>query len=144
MGYSERVMGASAPHSLDFDREWGFMSTNILIVDDSRFSRLSLKTVINGAPGEWTLWEAANGEEALAVVAKVDMDIVFLDYNMPGDDGLTVGKKIRALQPSANLAMVTANVQGTLADEVRANGIHFIPKPVTSENIVAYLQQVVS
>ncbi|OIQ98320.1 chemotaxis protein CheY [mine drainage metagenome] len=117
------------------------MSKNMLIVDDSRFSRLSLRKVVTGAFEGWAIEDAADGEEALAIAARMPFDVVFIDYNMPGDDGLTVGKKLRLLQPQARLAMVTANVQGSLAEEVRANGIHFIPKPVTTENIVAFLTQ---
>ncbi|NFV80728.1 response regulator transcription factor [Magnetospirillum aberrantis] len=115
------------------------MPRNILIVDDSRFSRLSLRAIIAEKMPDAYVCEAANGAEAMAVVEEMMLDFVFLDYNMPGDDGLTVGRAIRARQPEARLAMVTANVQGALAEEVRAAGIDFIGKPIKAAAIADFL-----
>lgn len=119
----------------------GLMPKNILIVDDSRFSRLSLRAIVADKFPDYYVCEAANGAEALAIVEEMVLDAVFLDYNMPGEDGLTVGRKIAQAQPSAKLAMVTANVQGVLADEVRAAGIAFIAKPIRPEAIADFLNQ---
>lgn len=115
------------------------MPKNILIVDDSRFSRLSLRAVVADKFPDCYICEAANGTEALAIADEMILDVVFLDYNMPGEDGLTVGRRIHARQPAARLAMVTANVQGVLADEVRAAGIEFIAKPIQAQAIVDFL-----
>jgi CheY-like chemotaxis protein len=115
------------------------MPKNVLIVDDSRFSRLSLRAVVADKFPDYYICEAANGAEALAIADEMMLDVVFLDYNMPGEDGLTVGRRIRERQPSARLAMVTANVQGVLAEEVRAAGIEFIAKPIQAQVIADFL-----
>ena len=115
------------------------MPKNVLIVDDSRFSRLSLRAIVADKFPDWYICEAANGADALGIAAEMMLDYVFLDYNMPGDDGLTVGRAIHARQPQARLAMVTANVPGALAEEVRAAGIEFIGKPIRAEAIVEFL-----
>ncbi|MGE5478402.1 MAG: response regulator transcription factor [Bacteroidales bacterium] len=115
------------------------MPKNVLIVDDSRFSRLSLRAVVADKFPDYYICEAANGAEALAIADEMMLDVVFLDYNMPGEDGLTVGRRIRERQPAARLAMVTANVQGVLADEVRAAGIEFIGKPIQAQVIADFL-----
>lgn len=117
------------------------MPKNILIVDDSRFSRLSLKAVVADKMPDSYICEAANGVEALAIAEEMMLDFVFLDYNMPGDDGLTVGRAIHARQPLARLAMVTANVQGAMAEEVRAAGIYFIGKPIKAAAVADFLSQ---
>lgn len=117
------------------------MPRNILIVDDSRFSRLSLRAVIADKFPDDYICEAANGAEAMGIAEEMMLDVVFLDYNMPGEDGLTVGKLIRERQPKARLAMVTANVQGVLAEEVRATGIDFIAKPIQPQAIVEFLSR---
>lgn len=122
----------------------GSMPKNILIVDDSRFSRLSLRAIVADKFPDYYVCEAANGAEALAIVEEMVLDAVFLDYNMPGEDGLTVGRQIKVRQPSARLAMVTANVQGVLADEVRAAGIAFIAKPIQAQAIVDFLTRSLS
>lgn len=115
------------------------MPKNVLIVDDSKFSRLSLRAIIADKFSDVYVCEAANGAEALAIAAEMMLDVVFLDYNMPGENGLAVGRTIRARQPHARLAMITANVQETLAEEVRAAGIEFIGKPIRAEVIVEFL-----
>lgn len=117
------------------------MPKNILIVDDSRFSRLSLRAAVADKFPDLYICEAANGAEAMAIAEEMILDVVFLDYNMPGEDGLTVGRRIRERQPNARLAMVTANVQGALADEVRAAGIEFIGKPIQAQAIVEFLNR---
>jgi CheY-like chemotaxis protein len=119
----------------------GGMPKNILIVDDSKFSRLSLRAIIADKFPDFYICEAANGTEALGIADEMLLDVVFLDYNMPGDDGLTVGRAIHARQPTARLAMVTANVQGVLAEEVRAAGIEFMGKPIRAEAIVEFLNR---
>ncbi|HLO75574.1 MAG TPA: response regulator [Magnetospirillum sp.] len=115
------------------------MPKNILIVDDSRFSRLSLRAAIVGKFPDWYICEAADGAEALRIAEEMMLDFVFLDYNMPGDDGLTVGRKLKQRQPAARLAMVTANVQEAVAEEVRNAGIEFICKPIRPDAIVEFL-----
>jgi len=120
------------------------MQKNILIVDDSRFSRLSLRAIIADKFPGWYICEAANGAEAWTIANEMSLDVVLLDYNMPGEDGLTVGKKIKEIQPKANLAMVTANIQGMLAAEVREAGIEFIAKPINAAAIADYLTRVTS
>jgi two-component system chemotaxis response regulator CheY len=79
----------------------------ILLVDDEphirKFVGLLLKQI--GSP---TIIEAANGEEALALYQQERPDLVLLDINMPGLDGLATLRKLRELDPEVVVIMLTS------------------------------------
>src|SRR3954467_9636455 len=65
----------------------------ILIVDDQPLTR-ELMTLVVHAQGHKTL-VATNGEEALAIAASRDLDLVLLDVVMPGMDGFEVARRLK-------------------------------------------------
>jgi two-component system chemotaxis response regulator CheY len=79
----------------------------ILLVDDEphirKFIGLLLKQL--GAP---TIIEAGNGREALALYQQERPDLVLLDVNMPGLDGLATLRKLRELDPDVVVIMLTS------------------------------------
>lgn len=111
----------------------------VLIVDDSRVSRLMAKQYILAMHADWTIEEAATGEEALAKAGALQPDLVVLDVNMPGMGGLAAAEELRKLLPAAHISLLTANVQD--ATRVRAEdlGVGFMEKPITAERIARLL-----
>lgn len=111
------------------------MSKRILVVDDSRVSRMMVKALVQDKHGDWVVDEAANGDEARTKVGEAAYDLVTLDFNMPGMDGLTLAAKLRLAGCMAPLALMTANVQDAIRDKSQAMGVHFIKKPVTPTTV---------
>lgn len=111
----------------------------VLIVDDSRVSRLMAKQYILAMHADWTIEEAATGEEALAKAGALQPDLVVLDVNMPGMGGVAAAEELRKLLPAAHISLLTANVQD--ATRVRAEdlGVGFMEKPITAERIARLL-----
>ena len=73
------------------------MSCNVLVVDDSPILRTAIKKVVKLAGlGEDQIFEAGNGEEALAVLETVWIDLVLLDLNMPVMDGEEFTRQLRS------------------------------------------------
>ena len=66
---------------------------HILVVDDDKNTRLLLKAVLESEG--YTVYVAANGEEALTVMDQQHIDLVVLDIMMPKMDGYEACKKIR-------------------------------------------------
>jgi|TARA_R110000850_G_scaffold8239_2_gene30745 CheY-like chemotaxis protein len=111
----------------------------ILLVDDSRISRLMLKAIIKANYPSWETVEAEDGEAALKLCQYTEFDFISLDMNMPGRDGLTISPELQDLCPNAKIALLTANFHERVKDKAKAQGLSFIPKPITEEKIVEYL-----
>lgn len=116
------------------------MSKKILVVDDSRLSRMMITAIIKNKYPDWVIYEADCGDAALKICETLDIDIATLDMNMPGMDGLTLGVELRKMYPNARLSMLTANVQDAIRKRADAAGIGFIGKPVTEERVVSFLE----
>ena len=114
-------------------------SKRVLLVDDSRVSRLMLKAIIQNQYSDWEITEAENAEIALAVCQKEAFDFITLDMNMPGRDGLTVSPELQEECPEAKIALLTANFQERVKSKAEEQGLTFLPKPITEEKILEYL-----
>ena len=112
---------------------------SMLIVDDSITSRMMLKSIVAKQHPNWTLCEAANGDEALSEAAKQTFDIITVDYNMPGMDGLTLVPLLQEKMPGARIALLTANIQDYIQAEADNLGIPIIHKPITPAKVLDYV-----
>jgi DNA-binding NarL/FixJ family response regulator len=113
-----------------------------LVVDDSRLARRNATNILARLRPDWTCAEAANAAEALDAARRRDIGVALIDYNMPGDDGITVAEAIRGLHPRAAIAIVSANIQDSLVARARALGLAFVPKPLTEAAIGPFLAHV--
>jgi CheY-like chemotaxis protein len=107
----------------------------ILIVDDSRVSRLLSRQFISSMQPEWVIEEAATGEDALVKLDTFSPDLILLDVNMPGMGGFAAAEKLREKLPSAVITLLTANVQDATRARASAAGVNFAEKPITEDRI---------
>ncbi len=112
----------------------------VLLVDDSRISRLMLKAIVQNEYPNWQVDEAENADVALAMSSEARYDIITLDMNMPGRDGLTIAPDLQSNCPGVHIALLTANVQERVKDQASEQGLTFIPKPITEEKILDYIE----
>lgn len=116
----------------------------LLIVDDSRTSRMLIKGIIANLRPEWRIAEAASGDEALEKVAAECPDFVSMDVNMPGISGLEATGRIRIRHPQIRIVLCTANVQESVRQSAERAGVHFVAKPITPASVtdmVTYFDQ---
>jgi CheY-like chemotaxis protein len=111
----------------------------ILIVDDSKLARMSLAKVLSTLRPDWTRVEAANADEAVAMVKSADPDIAIFDFNMPGRDGLALAAETRSLKPGMPIAVISANHQQEVVDRAQAIGATFLSKPITEPALKAFV-----
>jgi two-component system, chemotaxis family, chemotaxis protein CheY len=116
------------------------MSKRVLIVDDSRVARMIVRRLVSAIMPDGELVEAGNATEAMAAADEHSFDFALVDYNMPGDDGLTVAANLSQQQPELRIALLTANVQTPVRERTAELGIDFIGKPPTEEKIKAFLE----
>jgi two-component system, chemotaxis family, chemotaxis protein CheY len=117
------------------------MKARVLIVDDSALARRNLRQILESANCE--VAEAEDGLTALERYFLEKPDVVLLDLVMRGMYGLDVLEKLRQLDPSAKVVVVTADVQTSsqfLVDQAGAKA--FITKPFDREEILGTLNAV--
>ena len=114
-------------------------STTVLIVDDSRVSRMMARQFILSARPGWTVQDAASGEAALAMVGEVKPALILIDVNLPGIGGMAAAEQLRTICPGAHISLVTANVQNATRNRANELGIGFMEKPITEARIHALI-----
>ena len=108
---------------------------SVLVVDDSRVSRLMVRQYILSSRPEWHISEAATGEEALERADTAIPDLIIIDVNMPGMGGLAAAEQLRTVCPDARITLLTANVQNATRNRANELGIGFMEKPITEARI---------
>jgi pilus assembly protein CpaE len=115
----------------------------VLIVDDIPETRDHLSKLLGFESDVEVVGAAAGGAEAIELATKVKPDVVLMDINMPGMDGITATEKLAAELPTA--AVIMMSVQGE-ADYLRrsmlAGAREFLVKPFSSDELTASIRQV--
>jgi pilus assembly protein CpaE len=115
----------------------------VLIVDDIPETRDHLSKLLGFESDVEVVGAAAGGPEAIQLAASVKPDVVLMDINMPGMDGITATEKLAAEVPNA--AVIMMSVQGE-ADYLRrsmlAGAREFLVKPFSSDELTASIRQV--
>jgi CheY-like chemotaxis protein len=111
----------------------------VLIVDDSRVSRMMARQYIAGLHADWIVEEAATGEESLLKARSARPDLILMDVNMPGMGGIAAAEQLRQEFPTLPISLLTANVQTATRERATAMGIGFVEKPITEARIAQLL-----
>lgn len=86
------------------------MMYRIVLVDDHSLFRGGLKGLLEHSAGCRVVGEAGSGEEFLAMLPGVEVDVVFMDFSMPGLDGAQTTERALALRP--DLRVITLSMFG--------------------------------
>lgn len=118
----------------------------ILIVDDSSTARSFLKRCLEivGMRG-CTFLEASDGSEALVVLTKEKVDIIFSDLNMPNTNGKELLKKIKSGPNGTDTPVIIVTSANTPAKEIEliaAGAEAVVPKPVSPAFLVSKLKKI--
>lgn len=111
----------------------------ILIVDDSKLARIVMGKAVTALQPEWRKLEAGDADEALRTLEGDAVDVIVLDFNMPGRNGLELAEQLRARFPAMPIALATANVQDEVVSRAAQAGVTFVPKPVTEDGLQRFL-----
>lgn len=112
---------------------------NILIIDDEERIRNVLSDILN-KKGLNTL-SASNGKEGLTLIREKDTDVVLLDLVLPEMNGIEVLKKIKVIDPSLPVIMITA--YGSVPNAVEAikqGAFDFVEKPLDADKILVIIK----
>ncbi|AZP11112.1 MULTISPECIES: response regulator transcription factor [Undibacterium] len=107
----------------------------LLIVDDSKVSRMVIKAHVLAKHEDWKIIEAASGDAAVLLVDQDTPDYCTMDINMPGILGTDAAEQILAKHPSMRIVIFSANIQESFQNRAMALGATFVAKPVTEKSI---------
>ncbi|CAH1210829.1 Transcriptional regulatory protein LnrK [Paenibacillus allorhizoplanae] len=115
----------------------------ILIVDDQRLMRDGLATIISLEPGMEVVGTAEDGRDAFAKVVQLQPDVVLMDIQMPGMDGVESTELILKHYPETKVLILTTFDDAELIMKVLEKGVHgYLLKDMPSEAIISAIQTV--
>ncbi len=105
----------------------------VLVVDDEEGVRASFRVLLKD---EFTVLEAEDGEQALEVLRRHEVDVVMLDQRLPGEPGIDVLSRIKALDPLVVVVLATAvHDVRTAVEAIKRGAYDYITKPFDVEDI---------
>ncbi len=120
------------------------MSCNVLIVDDSLSMRSVIRKIITLSKFDVAAFhEAANGKEALDVLASSWVDVVITDINMPEMNGIELMQELRKDDLYRNIPVVVVTTEANrerIAEAARLGAKGFLKKPFLPEELKKVLQ----
>ena len=114
----------------------------VLVVDDSLSVARQLEKIISDS-GEFTcVGHAKNGAEAIKMNHAQDPDIICMDMNMPGMDGLTALRSLSMLDKEVKVVMVTSlgGVGDKFNEAIKLGAKNVISKPFTADDVLKILR----
>ena len=118
------------------------MAKNILICDDAAFMRMMIKDILT-KNGYNVVGEAENGAKGVEKYNELKPDLVLMDITMPDMDGIQALKKIKEIDPAANIIMCSAmGQQAMVIESITAGAKDFIVKPFQADRVIEAVQKV--
>ena len=116
---------------------------NILLVEDEHYLRKALKHSIEEADENYkVVAEASNGTEALEVLKKQAIHIVFTDIQMPVMDGLELAKQVKTIYPDIPIIILTGYSDFNYVQEaLRQQVFDYLLKPVSEDDLTEVLSK---
>ena len=119
------------------------MAYRVLVVDDSKLARMAVAKALKAVQPDWSRVEAANADEALALVKSDAFDMAIIDFNMPGRDGLQLAAEMLSLRPGMPLAVISANHQIEVVTRAKEVGATFLQKPLAEKALADFATEAV-
>lgn len=126
-------------------RQWGVTEVRVLVVDDQTVVREGLTTLLGLLDGIRVVGAAADGDAALAEVARLDPDVVLLDLHMPGRSGIEVADELTRRGSRTRIVVLT-----TYSDDdwvfaaLRAGARGFLTKDASADEIATAIRTVMA
>jgi DNA-binding NarL/FixJ family response regulator len=117
-------------------------AVRVIIVDDQELLRRGLRMVLEEQPDLDIVGEAADGEQAIRVVAELDPDVVIMDVRMPGLDGVEATRQITALYRSRVLILTTFDLDEYAFTALRYGASGFLLKDVPPTQLAAAIRNI--
>ena len=117
----------------------------VLVADDHRLFRDGLRALLNSAPDLKVVGEAGDGEEVVAQAAVLQPDVILMDLQLPGINGVEATRRILHAQPRVNVLVLTMfEDTDTVLAAMRAGARGYILKDTDEEALLRSVRAVAS
>ncbi|MCB8944720.1 MAG: response regulator [Ardenticatenaceae bacterium] len=115
----------------------------VLIVDDLPETRENVRKLLQFESDIEVIGQAGTGEEAIEMAQKHSPDIILMDINMPGIDGIQASQRISELAPRAQIIIMSVQSDSDyLRRAMLAGARDFLTKPFGGDELVAAVRRV--
>ena len=116
-------------------------TTRILLVDDHPMMRRGLRDLLDLEDDLETVGEAGNGEDAIRLAQEVEPDLILMDLNRPGIDGLETTRRMRDADIDARIIMFTvSDEQGHVLEALRNGADGYLLKDMDAEQLIEQIR----
>ena len=116
------------------------MSVQFLIVDDSELVRRALRTVLQAKLGWVVCGEASDGMTAIEMFRNLHPDIVMLDFQMPGLNGLDTARRMFEISPSVPIILFTQHASADLEKHAQEAGIRLVVSKTNAFSMIGVIE----
>ena len=118
---------------------------SILLIDDHRLFNDGLKSLLNEQPDLCVCGQVFQASHALPVIQQTTPNLILLDVNIQGVNGIDLGRTILCNFATVRVLMLTMYNQPKLLDEVRRTGIHgYMLKDATTDTLLHGIRTVLN
>jgi DNA-binding NarL/FixJ family response regulator len=119
--------------------------TRVLIADDHEIVRHGLRDIFTTRLGKVAVSEAKDAGEAINLLIQKDWDLVLLDINMPGRNGLEVLAEAKRLRPKTPVLVLTAYPEEQFALRAfKAGASGYLTKQSATDELVTAVQRILA
>jgi len=116
-------------------------TARILLVDDHPMMRRGLRDLLELENDLEVVGEAGNGEDAIALAQQTEPDLILMDLNMPGIDGLETTRRMRDVDIDARIVMFTvSDEQGHVLEALRNGADGYLLKDMDAEQLIEQIR----
>ena len=121
------------------------MTIKILLADDHKIMRDGMTLLMQREKDLQVVAEANNGAEAVSLALEHEPDVILMDINMPGMDGIEATRAILSELPEAKVIALTSHTEGKMVQEMfRAGALAFLGKNCSNQEILDAVRSVMS
>jgi two-component system nitrate/nitrite response regulator NarL len=118
------------------------MPIKLLIADDERLFRQSLKILLESGADIRVVADAANGQEAVTAARETEPDLALLDVDMPKMDGIKAARLISAVSPRTKILMLSVHHEDDkIRAAIRAGALGYILKDTDRAEFISIIRQ---
>lgn len=117
-------------------------ATRVLIADDHPVFRFGLRALLNGAPEMEVVGEATTGDEAIALAASLEPDVILMDLNMPAVNGIEATRRILQRSPHIAILVITMFDDDSVFAAMQAGARGYLLKGAEGEETLRAIRAV--